>query len=148
MIFIIVIVFLLPGGLTREAASANLQWWHELWVWWHKWDQRGHDHRHWLHCQVYDNKYTFVCIFIFLFFYFSKDNPLEFTFWRKMLRDVREQLKADALAKLMASCPTLFSMGWFKENLPKTEEEITKEDNDFSIQDKNHKHSLINWNKS
>ena len=56
-----------------------------------------------------------------------------------MLRDVREQLKADALAKLMASCPTLFSMGWFKENLPKTEEEITKEDDDFSIQDKNHK---------
>ena len=84
-----------------------------------------------------------LCVYLF-FLYFSKDNPLEFTFWRKMLRDVREQLKADALAKLMASCPTLFSMGWFKENLPKTEEEITKEDNDFSIQDKNHKHSLIN----
>ena len=81
----------------------------------------------------------FLCVSSFLIFYYSKDNPLEFTFWRKMLRDVREQLKADALAKLMASCPTLFSMGWFKENLPKTEEEITKEDDDFSIQDKNHK---------
>ena len=38
---------------------------------------------------------------------------------------VREQLKADALAKLKASCPTLFSMGWFKENLPTTTEEET-----------------------
>ena len=44
----------------------------------------------------------------------SKDNPLEFTFWRKMLRDVREMLKADALEKLKKSCPTLYSMGWFK----------------------------------
>ena len=31
-----------------------------------------------------------------------------------MLRDVREQLKADALAKLKLTCPTLFAMGWFK----------------------------------
>ena len=38
---------------------------------------------------------------------------------------MREQLKADALAKLKASCPTLFSMGWFKENLPATTEEET-----------------------
>ena len=38
---------------------------------------------------------------------------------------MREQLKADALAKLKASCPTLFSMGWFKENLPTTTEEET-----------------------
>ena len=37
-----------------------------------------------------------VSIFYFLY---SKDNPLEFTYWRKMLRDVREQLKADALEK-------------------------------------------------
>ena len=62
-----------------------------------------------------------------------------------MLRDVREQLKADALARLMAQCPTLFSLGWFKENLPKTEEEITKEDDDFSLEDKKHKPSLINF---
>ena len=38
---------------------------------------------------------------------------------------MREQLKADALAKLKASCPTLFSMGWFKENLPAIAEEET-----------------------
>ena len=38
---------------------------------------------------------------------------------------MREQLKADALAKLKASCPTLFSMGWFKENLPAVTEEET-----------------------
>ena len=38
---------------------------------------------------------------------------------------MREQLKADALAKLKASCPTLFSMGWFKENLPTNTEEET-----------------------
>lgn len=62
----------------------------------------------------------------------NKDNPLEFTFWRKMLRDVRELLKADALAKLKQSCPTLFAMGWFKENLPKSEEELEKEEEEFS----------------
>ena len=45
-----------------------------------------------------------------------------------MLRDVREQLKADALAKLKESCPTLFSMGWFKENLPKSEDILREED--------------------
>ena len=35
-------------------------------------------------------------------------------FWKKRLRDVREELKADALAKLKSKCPTLFAMGWFK----------------------------------
>ena len=77
----------------------------------------------------YNNKHSFFC---------SKDNPLEFTFWRKMLRDVREQLKADALAKLKESCPTLFSMGWFKENLPKSDEELQIEDDAFSLEDKQH----------
>ena len=55
-----------------------------------------------------------------------------------MLRDVREQLKADALAKLKESCPTLFSMGWFKENLPKSDEELQIEDDAFSLEDKQH----------
>ena len=45
-----------------------------------------------------------------------------------MLRDVREQLKADAFAKLKESCPTLFSLGWFKENLPKSEEALQEEE--------------------
>ena len=67
---------------------------------------------------------------------FSADNPLEFTFWRKMLRDVREQLKADALAKLKESCPTLFALGWFKENIPKTEEELLKENEEFADMNK------------
>ena len=44
----------------------------------------------------------------------SKDDPLKFVFWKKRLRDVREELKADALAKLKEQCPTLFAMGWFK----------------------------------
>ena len=44
-----------------------------------------------------------------------------------MLRDVREQLKADALARLKQSCPTLFSLGWFTENLPKSEEMLLEE---------------------
>ena len=53
-----------------------------------------------------------------------------------MLRDVREQLKADALAKLKESCPTLFALGWFKENIPKTEEELLKENEEFAILNK------------
>ena len=57
-----------------------------------------------------------------------------------MLRDVREQLKADALAKLKESCPTLFAMGWFKENIPKTEEEILRENEEF--QSENNKKSI------
>ena len=48
-----------------------------------------------------------------------------------MLRDVREQLKADALAKLKESCPTLFSMGWFTENLPKSEEILLEEEEEM-----------------
>ena len=68
-----------------------------------------------------------------------------------MLRDVREQLKADALAKLKLSCPTLFAMGWFKvtgvlilmihtsivfkENLPKSEEELAKEEEELKKED-------------
>ena len=52
---------------------------------------------------------------------FSKDDPLKFVYWKKRLIDLREELKADALEKLKMSCPTLFGMGWFKENLPKDE---------------------------
>ena len=37
--------------------------------------------------------------------------------------------------RLKASCPTLFAMGWFKENIPKTEEEIIKEDEEFLQQE-------------
>ena len=44
----------------------------------------------------------------------SKDDPLKFVFWKKRLRDLREDIKKDALAKLKAECPTLFNMGWFK----------------------------------
>ena len=52
-------------------------------------------------------------------------------YWKKRLRDVREELKADALAKLKCSCPTLFALGWFKENLPKDEQTIQKEMDDL-----------------
>ena len=84
-------------------------------------------------------------LFVFRsYLYFSKDDPLKFVYWKKRLRDVREELKADALEKLKMSCPTLFGMGWFKENLPKSEEEITREDEDFSVEDKHHKSSFIN----
>jgi len=61
----------------------------------------------------------------------DKDDPLKFVFWKKRLRDVREELKADALAKLKEQCPTLFAMGWFKENLPKQEEELQHEDEEL-----------------
>ena len=61
------------------------------------------------------------------YLYFSKDDPLKFVYWKKRLRDVREELKADALEKLKMSCPTLFGMGWFKENLPKDEETTRNE---------------------
>ena len=40
---------------------------------------------------------------------------------------MREQLKADALEKLKMSCPTLFALGWFKENGPKDEETLKEE---------------------
>ena len=40
---------------------------------------------------------------------------------------MREELKADALEKLKMSCPTLFALGWFKENGPKDEETLKKE---------------------
>ena len=40
---------------------------------------------------------------------------------------MREQLKADALEKLKMSCPTLFALGWFKENGPKDEETLKAE---------------------
>ena len=50
----------------------------------------------------------------FIHFFFSKDDPFKFTFWKKRLRDLREDLKKDALEKLKAECPTLFNMGWFK----------------------------------
>ena len=40
---------------------------------------------------------------------------------------MREELKADALEKLKMSCPTLFDLGWFKENGPKDEETLKKE---------------------
>ena len=55
-----------------------------------------------------------------------------------MLRDVREQLKAEALAKLKESCPTLFSMGWFTENLPKTVDELNKENEEFQKENRAH----------
>lgn len=61
----------------------------------------------------------------------DKDDPLKFVFWKKRLRDVREMLKADALAKLKSKCPTLFAMGWFKENIPKEEAQIEKEDEEL-----------------
>jgi len=61
----------------------------------------------------------------------DKEDPLKFTFWKKRLRDVRELLKADALAKLKAKCPTLFAMGWFKENLPKDKGALEKEDEEL-----------------
>ena len=57
-----------------------------------------------------------------------------------MLRDVREQLKADALAKLKLSCPTLFSLGWFTENLPKSEEALLEEDADIAKEEIDLKH--------
>ena len=44
---------------------------------------------------------------------------------------MREELKADALEKLKSSCPTLFALGWFKENLPKDEQTIQKEMDDL-----------------
>ena len=47
----------------------------------------------------------------------SKDDPLKFVFWKKRLRDLREDIKKDALAKLKAECPTLFNMGWFKVSM-------------------------------
>ena len=40
---------------------------------------------------------------------------------------MREQLKADALEKLKMSCPTLFALGWFKENGPKDEATLKEE---------------------
>ena len=40
---------------------------------------------------------------------------------------MREQLKADALEKLKMSCPTLFALGWFKENGPNDEETLKAE---------------------
>ena len=67
-------------------------------------------------------------------------------FWKKRLRDLREDIKRDALAKLKAECPTLFNMGWFKvsssiifrnllktfqENLPKDEEQLSKEEEEL-----------------
>merc|ERR1719270_86990 len=56
-----------------------------------------------------------------------KNDPLKFVFWKKRLKDVREILKAEALEKLKLSCPTLFQLGWFKENTPKTEIAIQQE---------------------
>lgn len=50
---------------------------------------------------------------------------------------MREELKADALEKLKLSCPTLFGMGWFKENLPKDEK--TKENEMEILQQENDK---------
>ena len=38
---------------------------------------------------------------------------MQLVYWRLLLRDVREQLKADALARLRSACPTLASLGWF-----------------------------------
>ena len=61
------------------------------------------------------------------FIILSKDDPLKFVYWKKRLRDVREQLKADALEKLKMSCPTLFALGWFKENGPKDEATLKEE---------------------
>ena len=50
---------------------------------------------------------------------------------------MREELKADALEKLKLSCPTLFGMGWFKENLPKDEK--SKENEMEMLQQENDK---------
>ena len=47
------------------------------------------------------------------------------------MRDLREELKADALEKLKATCPTLFALGWFKENMPKDEQTKQKEMDDL-----------------
>ena len=85
--------------------------------------------------------------FVFIdIFSLSKDDPLKFVFWKKRLRDLREDIKRDALAKLKAECPTLFNMGWFKvsssiifrnllktfqENLPKDEEQLSKEEEEL-----------------
>ena len=51
-----------------------------------------------------------------MWYTYSKDDPLKFVYWKKRLKDVRELLKADALEKLKMTCPTLFSLGWFKVN--------------------------------
>ena len=60
---------------------------------------------------------------------------------------MREQLKADALEKLKMSCPTLFALGWFKENGPKDEETSKKELEELKKENDNLAGQSIETNK-